>query len=431
MNEHRKLPILLKAMYGAGSGGISLIGAILVMWAAYYYAPPSGRGLITYAPIALLGIAMMVGRGVDAISDPLIGQWSDRARSRLGRRIPFILFGSVPLVLSFILIWTPPIPGNSMVNFIYLAVMMSVFWLFYTIVACPYLALLPELSTSSEERVSLATWQALFKILGVLIGMVGSSFLIEKMGFKAMAIILGVVSLLAFFCPVIVVREKGRDIRKSELAFGQSVLQTFRNRPFNCFVSSYLCFWFAFTILSMGISYIVTVLMGLDEGDVGLVAAPALAISILCFPLVSKISARRGKKFTLTLSLALLCIIFFLIPTIGQWPFNISKALQGRILLILSGVPITALFVLPNAIIADLVDYDEKQTGSRREAMYFGMQGLLLKATIGLASLFFGFLMSMFGYSSAKPLGIILLGPIAGGFVLVGLLIFSRYPITT
>ena len=82
-------------------------------------------------------------------------------------------------------------------------------------------------------------------------------------------------------------------------------------------------------------------------------------------------------------------------------------------------------------MIADLVDYDEKVTGSRREAMYFGMQGLMLKFAIALSALFFGFLLRTFGYSSAEPLGILLLGPVAGVFVLVGLSIFSKYPITT
>jgi len=130
MGKELKLPLSLKIMYGAGSGGFALVILAIGTWTVYYYAPPSGQGLIVYAPMALLGTAMMIGRVVDALTDPLIAQWSDRTRSRWGRRIPFILFGSLPLVLSFILVWNPPVPGNSVVNFTYLVLALGLFFLF-------------------------------------------------------------------------------------------------------------------------------------------------------------------------------------------------------------------------------------------------------------------------------------------------------------
>ena len=431
MNEYQRLPVVLKVMYGAGSFGFSLLIMVIGTWTFYYYAPPTGRGLVTYAPMLLLGWAMGIGRVVDAITDPLIAQWSDKNKSRWGRRVPFILLGSVPLFLSFILIWTPPLQENSTINFIYLALMLSLFFLFYTVVIVPYSALLPELTQFPKERISLATWQGFFRVLGLIVGFLGSSFLIERIGFKGMASILGGIALLGFYCPVTVIREKSGHIKKSELTLKQSVFQTFKNRPFKYFIAGYMFFWFAFTILTLGISYIVTVLLGLGEGGVGLVVAPSLVVVILSFPLISWISKKRGKKFAFMLSLALLCIAFFLIPSIGHWPWGISRVLQGRIFMALCAVPVATLFILPNAMIADLVDYDEKFTGSRREAMYFGIQGLLLKATIALSTLSFGLLLGVFGYSVAKPWGILLLGPVAGIFVLIGLLIFSRYPITT
>jgi len=431
MGKEQKLPLLLKAMYGAGSGGFALVILAIGTWTVYYYAPPSGQGLMTYAPMALLGTAMMIGRVVDALTDPLIAQWSDRTRSRWGRRIPFILFGSPPLVLFFILVWNPPVPGSSVVNFTYLVLTLGLFFLFYTVVIVPYAALLPELTSSLKERISLATWQGFFRILGLIIGFLGSSFLIERLGFKAMATILGMVVLVCLYCPVLVVKERNVGLRKSKFAFRQSIIQTFRNKPFRYYIGGYIFFWFAFTLLTMGIPYIVTALMGLGEGDVGLIVAPSLVIVILSFPLIQRIASQKGKKFTVILSIALLGAIFFLVPSIGHWPFGISRALQGGILLGLAGIPIATLFALPNAMVADLVDYDEKVTGSRREAMYFGMQGLMLKFAIALSALFFGFLLRTFGYSSVEPLGILLLGPVAGVFVLVGLLIFSKYPITT
>jgi GPH family glycoside/pentoside/hexuronide:cation symporter len=417
-------------MYGAGSFGFSLLIMVVATWTFYYYAPPAGRRLTTYAPIALLGMAMGIGRIVDAITDPLIAQWSDKNESRWGRRIPFILFGSLPFVLSFLFIWTPPVGETSVINFIYLVLMLSLFFLCYTIVIVPYSAILPELTHLPKERISLAAWQGFFRAVGLIVGFLGSSFLIDKIGFKAMAALLGGLALVGFYCPVFAIKEKNGQVNKPKLTLRQSISQTFKNKSFKYFVAGYMFFWFAFTILILGIPYFVTVLMGLGEGDVGLVMAPSVAVAILSFPLISWLSKKRGKKFTFICSLSLLCVAFFLFPTIGHWPLGISRVLQGRIFMGLCAMPMAALFVLPNAMVADLVDYDEKITGSRREAMYFGIEGLLLKATIALSSLFFGALLGIFGYSSAQRVGILLLGPIAGIFVLLGLFIFSKYPIT-
>jgi len=58
---------------------------------------------------SLAGIALMVGRLWDAITDPAMGNMSDRTTFRMGRRRPYMLFGSIPLALAYIALWTPPV----------------------------------------------------------------------------------------------------------------------------------------------------------------------------------------------------------------------------------------------------------------------------------------------------------------------------------
>ena len=90
------------------------------------------------------------------------------------------------------------------------------------------------------------------------------------------------------------------------------------------------------------------------------------------------------------------------------------------------GLPMAALFVLPNPILADVVDEDETRTGLRREGIYFAAAGTLNKLGFALSTVIFGLLLQSFGFSTAQPLGVRLVGPVAGLGMLLGLLIFVR-----
>ncbi|MCK4926780.1 MFS transporter, partial [Candidatus Aerophobetes bacterium] len=112
-----RLTLAQKLMYASGYMGIILINTTL-MWAMYFYAPPGGS-LTSLLPIKLFGLVMLGGRIFDALTDSLVGHWSDRARTRWGRRTPFIVFASLPLFISFVLIWAPPTGEASVLNFVW------------------------------------------------------------------------------------------------------------------------------------------------------------------------------------------------------------------------------------------------------------------------------------------------------------------------
>ncbi|MFP6640582.1 MAG: MFS transporter, partial [Myxococcota bacterium] len=97
------------------------------------------------------GIIAWIARLVDAISDPLMGQLSDRTRWEIGRRRPFFLLGMIPLGLFFSLIWSTPFTSQGAMFLWYLGVYIGVS-LSMTVVSVPYLALIPEMATDYDER---------------------------------------------------------------------------------------------------------------------------------------------------------------------------------------------------------------------------------------------------------------------------------------
>jgi len=104
----------------------------------------------------------------------------------------------------------------------------------------------------------------------------------------------------------------------------------------------------------------------------------------------------------------------------------IPKVLQTFLFVPFLGVPMAAVFTFPNAIMADIIDYDELRTGMRREAMYYGTQATLEKMASALFPVILALLLTL-GGTADNPLGIRLVGPVAGVSVLLAFLTFRRY----
>lgn len=410
--------------YSAGYLAIALTTQTLVTWYAYYYTPPGKEGFIG---VALVGYALLIGRIIDAIADPLVAYWSDNSTHQKGRRIPFIKYGSLPLVLSFVLIWFPLIDGQSIINFYYLAFMMSAFFFFFTVVVAPYLALLPELTPDPDERVTISTYQSIFNIIGLLLSSIAAGVLIETYGFKAMGIILGGIALLFFYLPLVSVREKRHVKTVNDMSFWESIIQLMQNRNFIFYQVANLLLWFGINMLTIAVPYIGSVLMGVSESGSGLLLGGTFIMAILFSPAVLKAAHHFGKKRVFSLTMILFSINLALIYFIGRpWLF-FDQLWFGYLVIALAGIPVSAIFIIPNAIIADLTDEDAYRTGQRREAMFFGIQGLISKMIIGVSSWFtLSVLFNYFGYTMDNPTGIYLTAPVAVLLTLIGYFVFVK-----
>ena len=106
------------------------------------------------------------------------------------------------------MLWYPPVPQLSATNIIYVTVVLSLFFFFFTVVLCPCLALLPDIATTIKERINLSTWMAFMIIAGSAMGMTGSSLLIATWGFRKTGLILGIIAFVSLLGPVIAIKEK-------------------------------------------------------------------------------------------------------------------------------------------------------------------------------------------------------------------------------
>jgi GPH family glycoside/pentoside/hexuronide:cation symporter len=406
----------------------------------YYFSPPAGEGLPSYIPLAVVGWVLFVGRLGEAVVNPFVGFWSDRTKSRFGRRIPYILYGTLPMTVAAVLMWFPLVPRESWINAGWVALLMTATCVLFAVVVAPYLSLLPELTPHNEERVRLSSLMAVFEILGLLIAGGAAGVVIDAWktgvpglpaainGFNLSAIAVGVLTLAAFYTTALRVKEKNfSPSKKVALGFGASFRESFRNPAFGPYLFMVVAFRIGIDTVVVVIPYMVTTVMGGTELHAGFIQMGIMLAAIALFYPVTILSDRLGKKKCFLVGSLGFLVVMPLVVTIGKWPF-LSPMAQGIVVFLLAAFPAATFSVLPRPLLADIIDHDEKLTTYRREAMYNGVEGLFTRSASGLAWVLSATLFYLFGNSAENPLGVLLCGPVAALFILAGTLVFRKYP---
>ena len=243
MEHAKKLPLWGKIAYGAGAGGFSLIDRVLITWLFYFYITSPLEGVEALMPPFLFGVIMFFGRVVDAVADPVIARWSDNYRGSLGRRMPFMLFSGVAYVAVFILLFYPPLAAKSALNSLYVALLLGLYFALFTAYVCPYLALLPELARSNRDRVDLATFKAIFSLLGVGVALIGAGILIGALSFHGMIWVMGLIGLVLLYIPLLIREKDYAEAEPATLGLIEAITTTFHNRAFLIYLIGNVTFW--------------------------------------------------------------------------------------------------------------------------------------------------------------------------------------------
>ncbi len=421
-----KLKTKDQIFFAVGGLGENVTFQAVTAWLFFFWA---GRGNPDQAliPLGLLGILIGVGRFIEAFDDPLIGYLSDRTKSRWGRRFPYVFLGAPFLALSFFLLWTPY--GETVfTRSIYLFIALQFFFLTYTLVSAPYEGILPEIAKTSKDRVSTSAWRVLFGVIGAALGLVGSSLIISRFGFAAMGAVLGAIALLAFWIAILGIKKKlmqpvAARTSASQMNLIQALLTTLKNKQFLVFSIGLILFSLGQNLLTALLPFYVKVILQQSENMVALFTGLVLLSMLLALPVQTILARKLSKKRLYSISMLILGMIFPILAFVGFLP-ALDAFWQLIILCLVIGLPLSGQFVFPNALLADVIDFDETKTGLRREAIYYGMQNTLQKFAFALSSIIFGTTLSIFGAITEQSLGIRLIGPIAGVATLLGFVIF-------
>jgi GPH family glycoside/pentoside/hexuronide:cation symporter len=153
-------------------------------------------------------------------------------------------------------------------------------------------------------------------------------------------------------------------------------------------------------------------------------AATLIAMVISAFTLW-KISNRKSKTWVYSACLLGTAVYLPFLYFAGFIP-GVPLLAQGLVMAFIAGLPMAGVNLMPRAITADITDYDELLTGMRREGMFFATQNLFEKIGSSFSALFLSLIL-LLGETGANPLGLRLVGPVAGLFALLGFWWFRNY----
>ena len=428
-----RLSLQHNLLYAAGELAPNALGLLVPTWVLTLYRGSEAEGIKPLVGAGLFAAVFIIGRLLDAISDPLVGYWSDRTRTKWGRRYPFMAISAPLLAVTFMLLWLPPVAGESLWNGIWLMVLLSAYFFAFTCYYAPYLGLLPELTPTAADRNSVSTWQALFKV----VGMVGPVLLFGRLydrdggqGHGRLACLvpglaIGALALGALLIPLFGKRE-GQVLeapleRDSLVA---NIGEAFASRAFRHFVGAFFMSWFGVQLMLVVLRVMPVAKLGVDPDHAGGAAALMQSIAILAgalsFPAIKRAMDRRGRAWTFTVAL-----VWF--GCAGALMCFVSNLWVARVVLVLAGPAVGAFLVLPHALMADVCDDHTARTGRRREAVFFGVQGLIVKGAMALAVPAADLMLTWFGGSVERSGGIVAAFAVSSGAAWLGLLSFRGF----
>lgn len=416
------LPLRSRLMYASASFGGEALTQSRSLWLLYFYT--EANDLLT--PFAV-GAILTLARLLEVADDPLVGFWSDRTRSRLGRRIPFVLVATPFWALFAFLLFTPPTSSGAAAA-AYLFLVLELYYLAATLSGGPYEALLPEIARTSEERVQITGMKVYLGAAGAALGLVGSGLVKDALGFTAMAAMVAIVALTFRYVGLAGVWGRARESREpAAIGLRDAIRETARNRYFLYFLPTFALFQLGFQVVVGILPFLVDAVLETERSGTWVAALSAAAIGtmVATIPLAWMLSRRTSKRLAYRVFMAAAVVTFPLVAFAG-FLSGIPPAAQLVAAACLVGFPVAGNYLFPAPLTADIVDYDSLRTGLRREATYFGAQNFVEKTTSALAPLILGILLEL-GRTADDPLGIRLAGPVAAGLVLAALLAFRRY----
>jgi len=434
-SSYRKIPFLDKIAYGIGNFTTGVSNQVLGTYLVFYCTA------ILDIPGSLVGLAVSLSIVWDAITDPLMGYFSDMTRSKtFGRRHQYLLIGGIGLGISNYMLWNISSGMSPYLKFVLIFLLIIVIKTFSTIYVTPYTALGAELSNDYNERTTIQGIKTIFFLLGLAFVSVFGMFVFfrptpefpsgqlnpnsyNNMGiFTSIIILFFAIGCFYFTKKYISVLNEHSKNEASSSKLSTIIIafkEIFLNKAFR-----YVAFAYMFTniasalVANMGL-HVFTYTFSLTSQQIALIVGVQFFVSIISQPIWSLISNKIDKKPAMIVGI-LLCIVSSVIFLVLVY---IKNYVLGNVLYffpfaLLAGFGTGGLFSLPLSMIADVIDLDELNTGKRAEGSYYGCLTLFYKLSQSITLLLIGFILDFVKFDAnlqtQSEVTVVILGLVLG-----------------
>lgn len=388
VSPDERVPFSQKVAYGSG-----VFADNMTRNAVHQLANPIFQITLGVNPV-MIGLVLALTRVWDGLIDPFIGSCSDNARTRFGRRRPFVFVGALLTGLAFPLIFFFPRGLSENAYIAYFAVTAVIFYVCFSIFAVPYDALGMELADNYHERTRVMAVKVFFQPLGGIACFWLYAltqlpvFTDDIQGVRVTAIGVGVAMAAIGIIPALFVRERARKGFQPKMPVVQGIKTSLRCKPFVLLVfMSMFTIMGVFTVNNLGLYLNIYHVHGGDKATAsvlhgwnGTIYHVAMIVAV---PFVTLLAGKVGKKKAL-----LACIGMTLLGSLSKWFCYVPEHPYLMFIpVLLMGPGLGGYLMLTPSLLSDICDIDELDTGLRREATYCAVYNWIFNA--GLASSYF------------------------------------------
>lgn len=419
------------------SGGVIWIYSLPVIGFGFagvmmmVYLMKFSTDVLLIAPAAM-GALFGFSRFWDAISDPAVGYLSDQTRSPLGRRRSWLFASAIPVGIGVVMLWSPPLGLGELGLVLWMASAFFIYETASTAFHIPHGALGVELTLNYHERTRLFGYRHLIAAIGMSLSIGGIWFLTSGGDPRARAVLLSSVVGVALASTILFstwrLRERPDYQNRGGKGIFRSFSDVFRNEHARLLLVVYAIETLGAASIAMLVPYITQYVLGIP-GITTTIIVLYFIPQFVFTPFWIAMSRRFGKKELWLFSMSLTTLGYF-----GLFFVSPERAYGIWLLTPLLGFAGGCGAVVAPSIKADIIDYDEYQTGERKEGAYLAVWNFIRKGAAGITAMLTGFVLQATGFepnveqSEATKLGMrIIFGLIPATCYVIGTLIFLRF----
>ena len=355
----------------------------------------------TLVVAGLWSVMITIGKILDGIIDVPFAGWTDKLKSRWGRRRPAIVVGLIPTIIAYLLFLIPlQNQENSILNTLWFGVLLCIFYAFYTLTMLAYYATFSEIVDNDKDRLALSNYKTVFDVIYFVLGYALIPAFIGSMNIRLIALMFLPLA-LTMLIPLFMIKERstldkdvanypaGEELEIEEtVGILQSLKYTVKNKSFLIWMGVYAALQFATQLFLTGQNVLYSGYVQLEGFQITLVMASAFApvpfTLILYNRIVRKHGIGVGYIFSLLAYMMAMAVLGFSAKELI--PNGTTRLILACVGGVLSSFGTGCFFSINYTIPSTLAAIEKKETGISHPAMYFAIQGLAGALATALAT---------------------------------------------
>lgn len=378
---------------------------------------------------ALVGAAIMVALLTDAVLDVVIGEASDRTRTRWGRRLPWLYAAAIPLAIAWWFLWHPPAGGGTAATVGWLIALAIIVRGLVSMCEVPSIALVPELTSDYDERTILMRYRFLFGWAGglvllllayglFLVDATGNTDVTQRAGYGPYALTGAVMIAVSVLASALGQHRRVARPSPPRQSHGglrgtlRAMRATLSHRAFVILAGAVLFAFVGQAITFALVNYLLAFVWQLDRPAMTAYVFLLFGSMITAFFVVAPLSRRRGKRggavlaSLLSMTVYAALYLWWLSGTFPGTPDAPSIPVMFAMVLFANASAITVM-VLQGAMMADVVEASQAETGRRSEGLFFAGYFFTQKCATGVGIFVAGQILSRVGFPAGAQAGMV------------------------